>query len=161
AGARTYWFAVLGQDGERADLVHEFAGWHEPVAAVLAAPDVGERSYLPLADLPALPRWHDGNVVLVGDAAHAMTPNLGQGAAQALEDVAALAAHLRSLPQPDALAAYVKQRKRRAQSIVARSRAVGRLAQASNPVAVPLRTLLLRRTPQALVWRQLASVVEG
>ena len=160
-GERTYWFAVLGPDGGEADLAREFAGWHEPIAEVLAAAPVGERSYLTLADLPALPRWHSGNVVLVGDAAHAMTPNLGQGAAQALEDVASLAHHLEREPLARALPAYVDQRKRRAELIVARSRAFGRLAQASGAVGVRLRVGLLRRTPQRLVWRQLASVMEG
>src|SRR5262249_20605691 len=90
---RTYWDAVPGKSDE-AGRGREFADGHEPITSVLAASRVGERSYLPLADLPPLPRWHRGNVVLVGDAAHAMTPNLGQGAAQALEDVAALHRHL-------------------------------------------------------------------
>jgi 2-polyprenyl-6-methoxyphenol hydroxylase-like FAD-dependent oxidoreductase len=158
-GERTYWFAVLGSAGGEADLAREYAGWHEPIPDVLAAPGIGEPSYLPLADLPVLPRWHCGDIVLVGDAAHAMTPNLGQGAAQALEDVASLARHLEHEPPAQALAAYVDQRKRRAELIVARSRAFGRLAQASGPVAVRLRAALLRRTPQAIVWRQLASVM--
>src|SRR5262249_23697013 len=111
---------------------------------------VGERSYLPLADLPELPPWHRGNLLLVGDAAHAMTPNLGQGAAQALEDVAALHRHLGSQPLPNALAAYVGERKRRAERIVARSRSAGRFAQASNPLAVRMRAAFMRRTPQAV-----------
>ena len=157
---RTYWFAVLGQGGGEADLASEFAGWHDPIPGVLAATAVGERSYLPLADLPPLPCWHRGNLVLVGDAAHAMTPNLGQGAAQALADVASLAAHLRSGPLPQALSAYVDQRKRRAELIVARSRSFGLMTQASNGVAVRLRASALRRMPQALVWRQLASVMK-
>ena len=120
---------------------------------------MGERSYLPLADLPPLPYWHRGNLVLVGDAAPAMTPNLGQGAAQGLADVASLAAQLRCAPLAQALSAYVDQRKRRAELIVARSRSFGRMAQASNAVAVRLRASMLRRMPQALVWRQLASVM--
>jgi 2-polyprenyl-6-methoxyphenol hydroxylase-like FAD-dependent oxidoreductase len=160
-GERTYWFAVLGSEASEADLAREYAGWHEPILDVLAAPGIGERSYLPLADLPVLPRWHRAKIVLVGDAAHAMTPNLGQGAAQALEDVASLAHHLEHQPPAQALPAYVDQRKRRAELIVARSRAFGRLAQASGAVAVPLRAALLGRTPQAIVWRQLASVMEG
>ena len=75
--------------------------------------------------------------------------------------MASLAHHLEHQPPAQALAAYVDQRKRRAELIVARSRAFGRLAQASGAVAVPLRAALLGRTPQAIVWRQLASVMEG
>jgi 2-polyprenyl-6-methoxyphenol hydroxylase-like FAD-dependent oxidoreductase len=160
-GERTYWFAVLGEGGEHADLDSEFAGWHAPIREVLDAPAIGERSYLALADLPRLPRWHRDNTVLVGDAAHAMTPNLGQGAAQALEDVAALARQLGSAPLEQALSAYVAERKRRAERVVARSRSAGHLLQASNPLAVRVRSVVMRRTPQAALWRQLAPLLEG
>jgi 2-polyprenyl-6-methoxyphenol hydroxylase-like FAD-dependent oxidoreductase len=76
---RTYWFAVLGDGEGNVGLEREFAGWHEPIAAVLAATPVGERSYLELRDLPSLSRWHRDRHVLVGDAAHAMTPQHGPG----------------------------------------------------------------------------------
>jgi 2-polyprenyl-6-methoxyphenol hydroxylase-like FAD-dependent oxidoreductase len=158
---RTYWFAVLGEGGEHADLHTAFADWHAPIREVLEAPVIGERSYLPLADLPRLPRWHLGGTVLVGDAAHAMTPNLGQGAAQALEDVAALSRHLGSAPLERALGAYAAERKHRAERVVARSRSAGRVLQASNPLAVPLRSAVMRLTPQAALWRQLAPLLEG
>lgn len=127
-GDRTYWFAVLADGDGSEDLEATFVGWHEPISEVLAAPAIGERSYLPLQDLPPLPRWHRDGVVLVGDAAHAMTPNLGQGAAQALEDVAALSRHLGEKPLSEALRAYEHDRKRRAERVVRQSRAVGRVA---------------------------------
>jgi 2-polyprenyl-6-methoxyphenol hydroxylase-like FAD-dependent oxidoreductase len=159
-GQRTYWFAVISGDDGSVDLASEFAGWHEPVAAVLAATPPSRRTFLPIADLPRLRRWHDGATVLVGDAAHAMTPNLGQGAAQSLVDVATLAECLRREPVPSALAAYAAKRKRRCERVVARSRAVGKLAQASNPVSVRLRDTVSRLTPEALLERQLAGVLK-
>ncbi len=157
---RTYWFAVVGEDGDRADLASEFASWHQPISDVLERTPAGERSYLPLMDLPRLPRWYRERTVLVGDAAHAMTPNLGQGAAQAFEDVAALARHLESASLPVALAGYVNERKRRAERVVARSRAVGRIAQTSNPVAATVRDALARWVPDVLAVRQLASILQ-
>jgi 2-polyprenyl-6-methoxyphenol hydroxylase-like FAD-dependent oxidoreductase len=161
SGERTYWFAVLrGDAGREADLDAEFASWHEPIAAVLGATPAAARSYLPIEDLPGLPDWHRANVVLVGDAAHAMTPNLGQGAAQALEDVAVLVDRLRAEPAPAALRSYERARKRRARGIVRRSRAVGRIAQTANPLAAGLRDGLARHTPQALMARQFNRVLD-
>lgn len=156
---RTYWFAVLA-DGD-ADLERAFAGWHEPIAAVLAATPTGERSYLELRDLPPLPRWHRDCHVLVGDAAHAMTPNMGQGAAQALLDVAALRdtlADSTSTPT-DAFRAYEQTRKRPAERIVRQSRAIGRIAQTANPIAARLRDTVARHTPPALMAHQMGRVL--
>lgn len=116
---------------------------------------------LTLADLPPLRSWHDGrSTVLVGDAAHAMTPNLGQGAAQALEDVAALLSELASSPVPEALAAYQARRKQRAELVVARSRMTGRIAQAANPVTASLRDGLAPVTSGRLTLRQAATILQ-
>jgi 2-polyprenyl-6-methoxyphenol hydroxylase-like FAD-dependent oxidoreductase len=158
-GERTYWFAVLADGDPSVDLEEAFAGWHEPIAAVLAATPVADRSYLELRDLPPLSRWHRDRFVLVGDAAHAMTPNLGQGAAQALQDVAVLARELAAKPLPDAVRAYERARKRPAERIVRQSRAMGRFAQASNPLAAGLRDKITRRIPPALAARQLGRIL--
>ncbi|ALJ21745.1 FAD-dependent monooxygenase [Microbacterium sp. No. 7] len=96
-----YWFAVATMPRDEA-VADEFArveelfgGWHEPIPALLAATDPAEVFRLPIEDLagPA-PTFRRGRVVLLGDAAHAMTPDLGQGGGQALEDAATLAALL-------------------------------------------------------------------
>jgi 2-polyprenyl-6-methoxyphenol hydroxylase-like FAD-dependent oxidoreductase len=160
-GGRTYWFAVLADGDGSNDLEAEFAGWHPPIADVLAATPAQERSYLPLFDLPHLPRWHRDRIVLIGDAAHATTPNLGQGAAQALEDVAALASLLNAQPPAEAFQGLEHARKRRAERIVRQSRAMGRIAQTSNPIAASLRDLVARRTPAALAALQLGRILDS
>lgn len=159
SGERTYWFAVLvGAEGEE-DLEREFGAWHEPVGAVLAATPGPARSFLPIEDLPRLPRWHRGQTVLVGDAAHAMTPNLGQGAAQALQDVAALRRALAASPPAEALSRYERERKRHAERIVLRSRLAGRVAQTANPLAAATRDLLARHVPSNLMARQMEGAM--
>lgn len=157
----TYWFAATTTRAAAEKPQETFARWHQPIIDVLDAPQVGGTPVLPLRDLPRLRTWHDGrSTALVGDAAHAMTPNLGQGAAQALEDVAVLLGALASAPVPEALATYERRRKRRAEQIVRRSRITGRIAQAGNPVTTVLRDVLARVTPDRAVLRQYEAVLE-
>lgn len=90
-----------------------------------------------------------GRVALAGDAAHAMTPNLGQGAGQALEDVSVL----------DAVAAYARIRRPRVTALHRRSRAMGRVGQLAHPVLVTARDVVLRLTPASALRRQALHVV--
>ncbi len=74
--------------GDLGDLRGAFSEFHEDVRAVLAAcPDVHKWA---LFERGPLPRWSEGNVTLLGDACHPMTPYMAQGAATALEDAAVL-----------------------------------------------------------------------
>ncbi|MCD9904160.1 FAD-dependent monooxygenase [Streptomyces sp. MT29] len=107
-----------------------------------------------------LPRFHSGRVALLGDAAHAMTPNMGQGGCQAIED-AVVVAHLLSddADVPAALAAYTEARHRRTTRISRRSRRIGELARLSHPLAVSARNLAVRATPSAVTSRALDTVL--
>jgi FAD-dependent urate hydroxylase len=105
-------------------LERMFAGWHAQVSAVLRCLEGREPIYLEICDIPHLDRWSAGRVTLLGDAAHATTPTVGQGACQALEDVAVLVRCLESEAADvvGALGRYESERKRRAEEIVALSR---------------------------------------
>ncbi|CAL9626956.1 FAD-dependent monooxygenase [Streptomyces sp. Tu 3180] len=86
-------------DDERAELLRLYGDWHTPVPEVLAATrpeDVLRHDVHHIAE--PLPAYHRGRVALVGDAAHAMPPTLGQGGNQAVEDAVTLAHHLDDLP---------------------------------------------------------------
>ena len=90
-----YWFAPMlaeagaaSRAGERADL---YAAFPDPIPAILRATDPAHIVQTDLWELAPLGRWSAANAVLLGDAAHAMTPNLGQGGAQAIEDAWVLA----------------------------------------------------------------------
>ncbi|MEM0945215.1 MAG: FAD-dependent monooxygenase, partial [Pseudomonadota bacterium] len=94
--------------GDPDELRAAFAGWHPRVEALLAAVD---ECYLwGLYDRPAQPRWAEGRLALIGDAAHPMLPFMAQGAAMALEDAVALARHLDRAEIAPALTAWEAER---------------------------------------------------
>lgn len=160
---RIYWFATINapRDASPAPTAEAvraaFAGWPADVRAVLAAAE--DVSCLPIDELvPGAPTFARDGVALLGDAAHAMTPNLGQGANQALEDAAHLTRLLaplaRAHPEPrdvdTALDAYDRIRRPRALRIAAQSRRVGRAGQLENRLAVRARDTLMRAVPDRL-----------
>jgi len=159
---RVYCYATANapegaSDAGLPELRRRFGRWHDPIPALLDAADPGAVIHHDLYDLPPLTTYTCGNVVLAGDAAHAMTPNLGQGACQALEDAVVLG---NVIATGDGLAAYDRQRRRRTQMIARRSRQIGAAAQWASPVAVNLRDTALRLLPAASFARSLAPVLD-
>jgi 2-polyprenyl-6-methoxyphenol hydroxylase-like FAD-dependent oxidoreductase len=152
-------------DTELAELIRLFGTWHEPIPGLLAsaAPrDVLRHDVAELAE--PLPSFHRGRVALLGDAAHPMTPNLGQGACQALED-AAVIARLAAGTEPDEvpamLARYTAARLPRAHNVVRWSRRAGTMTTWAAPPAVALRDTaiwLAGRLPPSAAIRSLVPV---
>lgn len=160
-----YWFAVVdappgGTDRDvRAELLARFGDWHAPIRTVLDATPSDRIVRTDIADRQPISRWHDGRVVLIGDAAHPMTPNLGQGACQAIEDAVALADAVASSETIDgAFSLYEARRVSRANAVVRAARRFGLVAQWSNPIAVQLRSVLMRVTPASATRKQLQSL---
>ena len=165
---RTYWFATKNAPegeshepgGRKAEIRRRFSGWHEPIAAVVEAADESAILRNDVYYLEPLPRWSDGRVVLVGDAAHATTPGVGQGAAQAIEDAVVLADRLvRRDDLATALADYETIRRPRAEAVLKMSRRVDKAAQLASPLGCRLRNALVRWLPERAQRRQLESLV--
>jgi 2-polyprenyl-6-methoxyphenol hydroxylase-like FAD-dependent oxidoreductase len=157
---RLFWWAshnepfdgVDGPRGRKADVQELFSTWHEPIPSVIAATSEILRN--DIVDRPPICVWGRGRVTLLGDAAHPMTPNLGQGACQALEDAVVLADRLRRGPNIDAaLRAYEGIRWRRTARITKESLRFGRVCQWQNPIACWLRDTTTRFIPPiAALW---------
>ena len=111
--------------------------------AILAATPRLDRHY-PIYDMPELPRWSSGRVLLMGDAAHAVAPHSGQGASLAIEDGVVLAACLAAASDhATAFARFEQLRRQRVQKAIAIGRAVGTQKQAQSWLALRLRDLML------------------
>ncbi|QAT86043.1 FAD-dependent oxidoreductase [Corallococcus coralloides] len=165
-----YWFATLNAPAGAEDapgqtlaiLQERFAGWHAPIAKLLAATPPERVLRTDIHDRPPVSHWSRGRVTLLGDAAHPMTPNLGQGGCQAIEDGVVLGECLAAPGSvEDALRAYEARRVKRANALVVRSHQVGRMAQWENGAARFVRDALFRRVPQSAARRQLWTLVQG
>ena len=134
--------AATSAEQWQARLVELFAGDAGPASDLIAAGTL-ELAADNTHDLPSVPTWHRGPMVIVGDAAHAPSPTAGQGASMAAEDAVVLAQCLRDLPSiPEALAAYERLRRRRVERIVAQG-ARSSSSKTPGPVGRFLRDLLL------------------
>jgi 2-polyprenyl-6-methoxyphenol hydroxylase-like FAD-dependent oxidoreductase len=165
---RVYWFATCNTPqgsadattGRKGELLDLFRGWHEPIEALIEATEESAILHNDIYDQKPLHRWGEGRITLLGDAAHPMTPNMGQGACQAIEDAVVLAACLHNTSDREvALRAYEEERMKRTATIVKRSRAIGQVAQWENPLACSIRNALLSRTPSSALLKQLEWVV--
>jgi 2-polyprenyl-6-methoxyphenol hydroxylase-like FAD-dependent oxidoreductase len=165
---RTYWFATKNApegepdepEGKRAEILRRFSGWHEPIAAIADSADEGVILRNDVYYLEPLPRWSEGRVVLVGDATHATTPGVGQGAAQAIEDAVVLADRLAAVGDvPTALGEYEAIRRPRAEAVLNLSRRIDKAAQLTSPLGWRVRNAVLRRLPERTQRRQLEPLV--
>jgi 2-polyprenyl-6-methoxyphenol hydroxylase-like FAD-dependent oxidoreductase len=106
-----------------AEQLHElFAEFADPAATLLEALDGAADIHVSTIEEVALDRWAHECVVLIGDAAHATSPNMAQGAAMALEDALVLTNCLQRIPTiPDALAAFEAQRRPRTEWVRAQT----------------------------------------
>jgi 2-polyprenyl-6-methoxyphenol hydroxylase-like FAD-dependent oxidoreductase len=160
---RAYWFAVDdapegGKDegSARQKLLRLFEGWHDPIRALLGATDDESILRTDIYDRDPVRVWGEGRVTLLGDAAHPMTPNMGQGACQAVEDAVVLADEVaRGSKLDEAFRRYESRRQDRTAAVVLQSRRFGAVAQWSNPLARWFRNAALWALPKAATVRQL------
>lgn len=158
-----YWFAVASRPPGEADpdndakpgLLRACAGWRVPAAEIIEATPSDEILRTDIRDRAPTRRWGLGLVTLAGDAAHPMTPDLAQGASQALEDAVVLADRLARAPSiTQAFRDYERSRYRRAARVTRLSRRFGRVAQIDSAPACLVRNALLRMTPAWIISRQ-------
>jgi 2-polyprenyl-6-methoxyphenol hydroxylase-like FAD-dependent oxidoreductase len=163
-GQRLYWFAVTDGPKDQTDekvrskatVLETFKDFSQAIRDIIASTPEEAIFRSDIADRKPVTTWGEGRLTLLGDAAHAMTPNLGQGACQAIEDALVLGLQLHATSDvPAALRNYEKLRQPRSNKVVTAAHMLGAIGQWHNPAGVLLRNQLFRVIPSSLMRKQL------
>jgi 2-polyprenyl-6-methoxyphenol hydroxylase-like FAD-dependent oxidoreductase len=149
--------AVGGEEGRRR-LLRLFAEDAGPaVPLIQATPQIAAVS--PIHTIPHLPVWHNGRMIVIGDAAHAPSPTSGQGASLSIEDALVLARCLRDLPDPQAaFARFEAARRPRVERIISwaarinNNKAAGPVARVFRDLFMPVAMKLVAK-PEKMAWQ--------
>jgi 2-polyprenyl-6-methoxyphenol hydroxylase-like FAD-dependent oxidoreductase len=156
---RAYWYATMPSSERVADLAGLaalYAGWHAPIADLIARTRAADAVRTSIKDRAPSPVWGAGRVTLVGDSAHAMTPDLGQGACQAIESACALAESLRTCPDlVTAVRDYERRRYERTAEVNRLSWLIARSSETPSQAVRWLRDTAIRTGLRATFLTQL------
>lgn len=160
-----YWFAVAkaprgGRDDQssiKEKLQGMYADFSEPIPSILSATPSARIIRNDITDLQPIGDWYKGRICLIGDAAHATTPNMGQGGGQAVEDAWFLSRILKK--EADfrlAFPQFQQKRQKKVAQVVKTSWQIGKVAHLS--FGQGLRNFLLRNTPKALAEKRMLDL---
>ena len=160
-GKKIYWYAVVNKGLHKRDqsIAEHFHGFHPMIIDIIQA-TLPENTILnDLIDLAPIPKWYSENICLIGDAAHATTPNLGQGACQSIEDAYVIGKLLQRTDHfNQAFEDFQKIRRNKVDYVVDTSWKLGQFSQWEKATA--LRNFLMRMVPESFNRKLVERVVE-
>lgn len=164
--SHTYWFVTeraaegtAAPDGELSYLRRRYSSWAQPIPDILECTDQAVVLRHDLYDRTPARVWARGRIVLVGDAAHAMRPHLGQGGCQALEDAAILASFADGTTDlPGAFARFADFRRPRVTPLIRESAMLGRIVNLRPAVLSAAASWASMLSPEPVLTRHLASI---
>lgn len=156
---KVYWYALKTIKNTSSELSLSkislyFNGFSPMIKEIIKSTATNNIHTAEISDLKPFKTWSNGNVCLIGDAAHATTPNMGQGACQAIEDAYVLSECLQYYDVKTAFRKYQKLRLPKATMVTNMSRKVGKMAHLSNPLLVQLRNATMKLTPTSANRKQ-------
>ncbi len=162
-----YWYALANykknykEEFKEVDLVEYYSDFHPLISQIIKSTPKENILTNKMADLKPIPTWYNQNICLLGDSAHATTPNLGQGAGQAIESAMVLANCLaKHKTIENAFAVYQNTRMKKAINVVTTSWRIGKIAHLENSFAIKLRNFILRVIPERIAAKQNAHIFE-
>jgi len=162
---KVYWYALKSfknniDEFPLADIETYFSDYHPVVKEIIAATKKEQIYTAEILDLKPTKIWHKEKVCLIGDAAHAATPNMGQGACQAIEDAYVLSECLDKYDAKNAIKEFQKIRLPKAHQVVKGSWMIGKISYLSNPILIGFRNQMMRLTPSSINRKQSAFIFQ-
>ncbi len=156
-----YWYALANyknnfrEEFQNIDLVDFYSDFHPIVGKIIASTNKENLLTNEMLDLKPISTWYKNKVCLIGDSAHATTPNLGQGACQAIESAMVLANSLAMHNSTEkAFKEFQEIRKKKAVGVVNTSWQLGKMAHIENSLLIKMRNFVLSKTPQKIANKQ-------
>ncbi|MBV7317628.1 FAD-dependent monooxygenase [Shewanella sp. NIFS-20-20] len=140
------------------DLIHCFKKFHPIVSDIISQTPTDNVFQSDVCDLRPIASWSRDTVCLLGDAAHATTPNMGQGACQAIEDAYTLSYYLSQYPIMTAFAKYECLRKNKTVKVVKLSWQLGNISHIKNPALATIRNAAMRAIPNTYNLNQVNKI---
>ncbi|WP_180954648.1 FAD-dependent monooxygenase [Bacillus sp. V5-8f] len=159
---KLYWFACINAEQQDAyyqnvgpERLAEMFKDHPPIVRnMILNTDSDTLLHHDISDIKPLSQFVFNRIVLLGDAAHATTPNMGQGAGQAIEDAVTLANLLKRYEVNQALNMYEKERTGHTKKVIQISRMIGKASQIQSPFLAWIRNFIFHFVPsRLLIWR--------
>lgn len=160
---KVYWYAVVNENlVKKTDHLAELFAEFNPEVPRMISETPQEKIFVnDIIDLEPIFQWQKDRVCLIGDAAHATTPNMGQGACQAIEDAYILGKLFGEGKNAEQVfTQYEELRMKKAHYIVNTSSIIGKVSHYENNLAVWLRNTLLRATPSSINEKQMEKVFD-
>ena len=156
---KVYWYALKSfkkskNEFASNDLAQYFGDYHTVIKDIINSTEKTRIHTAEISDLKPTNNWFKENVCLIGDAAHATTPNMGQGACQAIEDAYVLSECLYKYGINKSFSEYQKLRLPKAHQVVNTSWLIGKIAHLKNPILIGLRNQMLRLSPSSFNRKQ-------
>ena len=160
-----YWYALANYKNDyqkeysNTNLEELFSNFNPLIKKIISKTEKRKIIFNEMMDLKPISSWHHKNVCLIGDASHATTPNLGQGACQAIESAYVIAECLSTEKNiQTAFQKLEKIRKKNAEKIVNTSWTVGKTAHLENRFGIFFRNNIMKLMPKKLTERQSTSM---
>ena len=169
AGHKIYWFVCINapqnddsvKQFKLAELQNHFKDFQDPIPTILQDTKEENLIWNDIIDLKPIKQYAFENVVIIGDAGHAMTSNMGQGACQAIEDAVILASEIdKNSDIKTACKQFEKRRMKKIHYIVNTSWSIGKLAQTEIKLLAAIRNFVFRNIPDSVTERQLKTLYE-
>lgn len=155
-----YWFAVINESLIKNKNINAlFSEFHPDIQQIISKTRKSDIVYNSILDLKPFSPWQHETVCLLGDAAHATTPNMGQGACQAVEDAYVIGRLLKQgITFPETFKNYEKLRIKKAHDIVKMSWILGQIGHFENAFAIGFRNFFFKNFPKSIQKKQMDKV---
>lgn len=158
---KVYWYALVNENKfrENINLIEEFRDFDSLVLEILESTQKENIILNDIFDLTPIAKWYAENICLIGDAAHATTPNMGQGACQSIEDAYVIGKLLEKNKNFNTVfEEFQKIRRKKVDYIVKNSWTIGKISQWEK--GNQLRNFLMRSIPESMNQKMIEKILK-